>query len=85
MPILGKRRKNGTYYYCSHSAKRSVFPQAPTASRELKRMHVRSSAIRSIGYNAELHLLEIEYVSGDVYLYNYVPERGTSSSPKPNP
>ncbi|OLE62923.1 MAG: hypothetical protein AUG74_14140 [Bacteroidetes bacterium 13_1_20CM_4_60_6] len=40
----------------------------------MKRTHVSSSAIRSIGYDAELHLLEIEYVSGDVYLYYYVPE-----------
>jgi len=40
----------------------------------VKRTHVSSSAIRSIGYDAKLHLLEVEYVSGDVYLYYYVPE-----------
>ena len=40
----------------------------------MKRTQVSSSAIRSIGHDAQLHLLEIEYVSGDVYLYSYVPE-----------
>ena len=40
----------------------------------MKRRYLSSTAIRSIGYDAQLHLLEIEYVSGDVYLYHYVPE-----------
>ena len=41
--------------------------------KDVKRRHVSSSAIRSVGYDDQLHLLEIEYVSGDVYRYYYVP------------
>jgi len=40
----------------------------------VKRRFIRSSAIRSVGYDERLHLLEIEYVSGDVYRYYYVPK-----------
>ncbi|MBV4358957.1 KTSC domain-containing protein [Pinibacter aurantiacus] len=40
----------------------------------IKRSPVKSSAISSIGYNAEKKVLEIEYFSGDVYDYFDVPE-----------
>jgi hypothetical protein len=40
----------------------------------VKRTFVNSSAIRSIGYDEALHLLEIQYISGEVYLYYYVPK-----------
>ena len=42
--------------------------------RSVKRTHVSSSAIRSIGYDVHLHLLQIEYISGEDYFYYYVPE-----------
>jgi hypothetical protein len=41
----------------------------------VKRLHVSSSAIRSIGYDHALHLLEVEYASGQVYRYYGVPRR----------
>lgn len=44
------------------------------SNHDVRRIHVSSSAIRSIGYDAQFHLLEIEYVSGDTYFYYYVPE-----------
>jgi len=40
----------------------------------IKRSRVKSSAISSIGYNAEKKILEIEYFSGEVYDYLNVPE-----------
>ncbi|MDI3321053.1 KTSC domain-containing protein [Pinibacter soli] len=40
----------------------------------IKRSPVKSSAISSIGYNADKKILEIEYISGDVYDYFKVPE-----------
>lgn len=39
------------------------------------RTGVRSSIIRSLGYDAERQVLEVEFVSGDVYRYHDVPER----------
>ncbi len=35
---------------------------------------VQSSALRSIGYDADLRVLEIEFVSGNVYRYFDVPD-----------
>jgi hypothetical protein len=40
----------------------------------IKRSPVKSSAIVSIGYNSERKILEIEYISGEVYDYLNVPE-----------
>ena len=39
----------------------------------MKRRRVESSAIRSVGYDSDLALLEIEFTSGDVYRYHAVP------------
>ncbi|MES2254171.1 MAG: KTSC domain-containing protein [Pseudomonadota bacterium] len=36
---------------------------------------VESSVIRAMGYDADLALLEIEFVSGDLYRYHFVPRR----------
>ena len=36
---------------------------------------VESSVIRAMGYDAYLALLEIEFVSGDLYRYHFVPRR----------
>lgn len=41
----------------------------------MNRSPVSSSNIRSIGYNAQLSVLEVEFASGDVYQYFNVPER----------
>lgn len=40
----------------------------------MKRKFVSSSAVRSIGYDEKLHLLEIEYMSGQTYRYYFVPK-----------
>jgi hypothetical protein len=42
---------------------------------EIVREPVESSVIRAIGYDADLALLEIEFVRGDVYRYHFVPRR----------
>jgi hypothetical protein len=39
------------------------------------RKFVSSSAVRSVGYDDALHILEVEYISGDVYRYSGVPRR----------
>lgn len=39
------------------------------------RIPVRSSNIRSIGYDLESHTLEIEFLSGGLYQYLNVPEQ----------
>ena len=39
------------------------------------RKFVSSSAVRSVGYDDALHILEVEYISGDVYRYYGVPRR----------
>lgn len=39
----------------------------------MRRLGVDSSAIRSVGYDDALALLEIEFTSGDVYRYHAVP------------
>ncbi|GGD85945.1 KTSC domain-containing protein [Microbacterium murale] len=39
----------------------------------MRRLGVESSAIRSVGYDAGLATLEIEFTSGDVYRYHAVP------------
>ena len=40
----------------------------------MQRTPVSSSNIRSIGYDPQLALLEVEFTSGDVYQYFDVPE-----------
>ena len=47
----------------------------PAASREhaIERTPVRSSALRSVGYDQEQRALEIEFTSGAVYQYFDVP------------
>lgn len=40
----------------------------------MKRTHVQSSSVRSIGYDARRALLEVEFRSGAVYQYEQVPE-----------
>jgi hypothetical protein len=39
----------------------------------MKRLRVDSSAVRSMGYDPKLLLLEIEYTNGSVYAYYDVP------------
>jgi hypothetical protein len=39
----------------------------------MRRLGVESSAIRSVGYDADLAVLEVEFTSGDVYRYHAVP------------
>ncbi|GEK87500.1 KTSC domain-containing protein [Microbacterium aerolatum] len=39
----------------------------------LRRVEVESSAVRSVGYDDQFAVLEIEFVSGDVYRYHAVP------------
>ncbi len=39
----------------------------------MKRVAIDSSALRSVGYRDDLALLEIEFVSGEVYRYHAVP------------
>jgi hypothetical protein len=48
---------------------------APAASREhaIERTPVRSSALRSVGYDQEQRILEIEFTGGAVYRYFDVP------------
>ena len=41
----------------------------------IARETVDSSVIRAMGYDTDLALLEIEFVSGDVYRYHFVPRR----------
>ncbi|GAA1523681.1 putative dinucleotide-binding enzyme [Microbacterium ginsengiterrae] len=46
---------------------------AAAATPRIERVPVESSALRSVGYRADLAVLEIEFVSGDVYRYHAVP------------
>lgn len=39
----------------------------------MKRQKVRSSSIRSVGYDAAGHMLEVEFRNGNVYRYFDVP------------
>jgi hypothetical protein len=41
----------------------------------MERTYVMSSNLRSVGYSPESQRLEIEFVSGAVYVYSHVPER----------
>ncbi|WP_079255001.1 KTSC domain-containing protein [Halococcus hamelinensis] len=41
----------------------------------MKRTSVSSSNLKSVGYDPQQSLLEIEFHSGDVYQYHNVPER----------
>jgi hypothetical protein len=45
--------------------------QEPRITREV----VESSVIHAMGYDDDLALLEIEFVSGDIYRYHFVPRR----------
>ena len=47
----------------------------PNQAGEIVREPVDSSVIRAIGYDADLALLEIEFLSGDVCRYHFVPRR----------
>ena len=49
----------------------------PGAERErgIERAPVVSSVIRSIGYDADHAVLEVEFVSGQVYRYHFVQRR----------
>jgi hypothetical protein len=42
-------------------------------SKPIRRHHVKSSAVRSMGYDEEDWVLQVEYVNGDVYNYFRVP------------
>ena len=35
----------------------------------MKRQHVQSSSVASVGYDADSRTLELKYVSGDIYHY----------------
>jgi|GEM_PF-2064442 len=39
----------------------------------IKRTNVSSSTIRSIGYNTQSKLLEVEFLTGDTHTFNNVP------------
>ena len=39
----------------------------------VKKTNVSSSTLRSIGYNTERKLLEVEFLTGDTHTYNNVP------------
>lgn len=39
----------------------------------MRRQHVESSAISSVGYDADAKILEVEFSSGAVYKYREVP------------
>lgn len=41
----------------------------------MQRQHVESKALRSVGYDAQCRVLEIEFTSGEVYRYRRVPAR----------
>jgi len=41
----------------------------------MRRRSVESSAVESVGYDAEAHTLEVEYAGGAVYRYLDVPPR----------
>jgi len=41
----------------------------------IARETVESSVIQAMGYDADLALLEIEFVGGDIYRYHFVPRR----------
>lgn len=41
----------------------------------MDRVPVRSSNMRSVGYDRETETLEVEFQSGDIYRYFHVPER----------
>jgi hypothetical protein len=45
------------------------------AERGIARAPVNSSVIRSIGYDADLAVLEVEFVSDQVYRYHFVLRR----------
>ena len=47
----------------------------PNSAGGIAREAVDSSVIQAMGYDADLALLEIEFVSGDVYRYHFVPRR----------
>ena len=47
----------------------------PDGAGGIVRETVVSSMIRAMGYDADLALLEIEFVSGDVCRYHFVPRR----------
>ena len=49
--------------------------QDPDRAGRIAREAVDSSVIQAIGYDPDLALLEIEFVSGDVYRYHFVPRR----------
>jgi len=60
---------------CDRPVSEQHIGDAPAASREraIERTPVRSSAMRSAGYNQEQRVLEIEFTNGDVYRYFDVP------------
>jgi hypothetical protein len=46
---------------------------SPASNRDMKRLPVDSSALRSVGYDPRSQLLEIEFINGSVYDYYDVP------------
>ncbi|HEX2787812.1 MAG TPA: KTSC domain-containing protein [Ignavibacteria bacterium] len=41
----------------------------------MKRQHVNSTSVRSIGYDEATKTLEVKFIDGDVYQYFKVPEK----------
>ena len=60
---------------CDGPVSEQPIDSAPAASREhaIERTPIRSSALRSIGYDQEQRVLEIEFTNGAVYQYFDVP------------
>jgi hypothetical protein len=60
----------------AHGRARTTRPWTASARRSVdavRRRHVDSSAVASVGYDPETAVLEIEFTSGEVYQYFAVP------------
>ena len=60
---------------CDGPVSEQSIGDAPAASREhaIERTPVRSSALKSVGYDQASNILEIEFTGGEVYQYFDVP------------
>ena len=42
---------------------------SPASNRDMKRLHVDSTTLRSVGYDPKTQVLEIEFINGNIYDY----------------
>ena len=62
------------HHHGNRSRKVGQYPEKPNERIYMNRQFVRSSNLRSVGYDSVHCILEVEFTNGGLYQYHAVPE-----------